>query len=107
MEDNKKHIKLKTIFMGTSFFGEEILRAILNENYNIIAVYTKPDAKAGRKQEVAENAVSIILYRRYFHIADNAPGPGRRVLRPGVALVGPVDSQHQVNNILVANRAAI
>jgi len=60
MEKNEKHIKLKTIFMGTSMFAQDIFNALLDEKYNIIAVFTKPDSKAGRKQELLESPIKKI-----------------------------------------------
>lgn len=56
MEQNK-HIKLRTVFMGTSGFAKEILESLFNENYNLVGVFTKPDAKIGRNQEVTESPV--------------------------------------------------
>lgn len=45
--------------MGTSAFAERILSAFINENYNIISVYTQPDKKAGRKQALHKSPVRI------------------------------------------------
>ena len=56
MEQNK-HIKLRTVFMGTSDFAKEILEAILKNDYNIVGVFTKPDSKVGRKQEISQSPV--------------------------------------------------
>lgn len=52
-------IKLRTIFMGTSEFAEEILKTMVNAGYNIISVYTQPDKKAGRDQEIKSSAVKM------------------------------------------------
>lgn len=38
--------------MGTSAFAKEILAALIDANYNIIAVFAQPDKKTGRDQEV-------------------------------------------------------
>lgn len=51
--------KLRVIFMGTSEFAEIILSALLREKYNIIAVYTQPDKKTGRKQISEKSPVKI------------------------------------------------
>lgn len=56
MEQNK-HIKLRTVFMGTSEFAKDILAALVGNEYNIVGVYTKPDAPVGRKKELAEMPV--------------------------------------------------
>lgn len=49
--------KMKIVFMGTSSFASVILEGLLREKYNVISVYTKPDAKSGRKQEISSSAV--------------------------------------------------
>lgn len=58
-------IKLRTIFMGTSPFAKVILAALIKANYNIIAVFTQPDKKAGRKQEIKASPVKelALLYK--------------------------------------------
>ncbi|HEX7586556.1 MAG TPA: methionyl-tRNA formyltransferase [Patescibacteria group bacterium] len=45
--------------MGTSEFAAEILESLANGGYNIISVYTQPDKKVGRDQEVKSSAVKI------------------------------------------------
>ncbi|MFA6383074.1 MAG: methionyl-tRNA formyltransferase [Parcubacteria group bacterium] len=59
MKTNKSAIKLRTIFMGTSSFAENILSALLTSQYNIISVYTQPDKKVGRTQELQKSAVKL------------------------------------------------
>lgn len=49
--------KPKIVFMGTSQFAATVLKALVSAQYDISAVYTKPDAKAGRKQELQKSAV--------------------------------------------------
>lgn len=39
---------LRILFAGTPAFAEVVLRALLNANYQIAAVYTQPDRPAGR-----------------------------------------------------------
>ena len=48
----KKTSKLRIIFMGTSALAEVILESLLKEKYNIVAVFTQPDKKSGRKKEL-------------------------------------------------------
>lgn len=55
----KKSIKLRVVFMGTSFFAERILTALLAAEYNIISVYTQADKKVGREQKLQKSAVKI------------------------------------------------
>lgn len=45
--------------MGTSAFAEQILASLIKTNYNLIAVYTQPDKKVGRAQELQKSAVKI------------------------------------------------
>lgn len=49
---NEKQIKLPVVFMGTSELSEAILSALIENNYNIVGVFTKPDKKIGREQEI-------------------------------------------------------
>ncbi len=46
--------------MGTSEFAAEILESLITTGYNIVSVYTQPDKKAGREQEVKKSAVKIL-----------------------------------------------
>lgn len=63
MEQNK-HIKLRIVFMGTSDFATEILTALFVNDYNIVGVFTKPDAKTNKKQEVSELPVKKIALEK-------------------------------------------
>ena len=56
----KSAIKLRSIFMGTSEFAAEILSSLLESKYNIISVYTQPDKKVGRNQEIKKSEVKIL-----------------------------------------------
>lgn len=55
----KKENELRTIFMGTSEFAAGILEALIGEQYNIISVYTQPDKKVGRNQEIKKSDVKL------------------------------------------------
>ncbi|TAE39498.1 MAG: methionyl-tRNA formyltransferase, partial [Sphingobacteriales bacterium] len=48
---------MKIIFMGTPDFAVASLKAILDANYNVVAVITAPDKPAGRGQKLSESAV--------------------------------------------------
>jgi len=50
--------------MGTSDFAKDILEALIKEDYNIVGVFTKPDAKIGRKQELNESPVKKIALEK-------------------------------------------
>jgi methionyl-tRNA formyltransferase len=56
---HQKSVKLRTIFMGTSEFANTILVALIENDYNLIGVYTQPDKKVGRKQVLEKTAVKI------------------------------------------------
>jgi methionyl-tRNA formyltransferase len=56
--------KLRTIFMGTPEFAENILSALLENGYDIISVYTQPDKKVGRKQIVQKSPVRILAEKK-------------------------------------------
>lgn len=62
--DKPKHIKIKTIFMGTSDFAATILESLIDESYNIIGVYTKPDKPVGRSQNVLPSAVKDLATKK-------------------------------------------
>ncbi|MCX6761873.1 MAG: methionyl-tRNA formyltransferase [Candidatus Moranbacteria bacterium] len=55
----KKSIKLRVVFMGTSSFADTILTALIAEKYNLISVYTQADKKVGRDQALQKTAVKI------------------------------------------------
>lgn len=60
MNPQNKHIKLRTVFMGTPDFARNILDALIKSEYNIVGVYTKPDTIQGRKKEITESPVKIL-----------------------------------------------
>ncbi len=60
---------VKIIFMGTPVFGKEILRSLVENNFDVIAVVSQPDKKVGRKQIITpcpvkqyavENKIEVI-----------------------------------------------
>ena len=61
-------IKLKIVFMGTSFFAAAILEALIKDDYNIISVYTKPDQPVGRDQKVRKSEVKILSEQEKLRI---------------------------------------
>lgn len=46
--------------MGTSDLSQAILESLISNDYNLVGVFTKPDTKVGRKQEVIEPLVKKI-----------------------------------------------
>lgn len=63
MED-KKHIKIRTVFMGTSSLAETALKRLIQEQYNIVGVYTKADKKVGREQELTPTPVKKLALEK-------------------------------------------
>lgn len=48
---------LRIIYMGTPDFAVEPLKALVENNYNVVGVVTNPDKPAGRGQKILESAV--------------------------------------------------
>lgn len=47
----------RIVFMGTPEFAVESLRALVENNYNVVGVVTNPDKPAGRGQQIRESPV--------------------------------------------------
>lgn len=52
--------RTKIVFMGTSLFAKEILAGLVEEGYNVEAVFTRPDKKIGREQKLNISSVKEI-----------------------------------------------
>ncbi len=76
---------VKIIFMGTPVFGKEILRCLVENNYNVIAVVTQPDKKVGRKQIVTPCPV-----KQY-------------AIEKGIEVIQPIKIKKDFQNILDLN----
>jgi methionyl-tRNA formyltransferase len=63
---------MKVVFMGSPAFALPALQALMLNKYDISAVYTQPDKKTGRGQQVAACPVKQF-----------AAGAGLRVIQPG------------------------
>ncbi len=64
--------KQKIVFMGTPEYATVIFEKLLEEDYNIVALFTQPDKKVGRKQVLTpphikqfclENGLSLPIYQ--------------------------------------------
>lgn len=51
--------KIRVVFMGTPDFASSLLQSVLKEKYNVVAVYTRPDGRVGRKQEITQSPVKL------------------------------------------------
>jgi methionyl-tRNA formyltransferase len=49
--------EVRIVFMGTPDFAVESLKALAENNYNVVGVITSPDKPAGRGQQISESAV--------------------------------------------------
>jgi methionyl-tRNA formyltransferase len=56
----KNNSEIKVVFMGTPIFAETVLKSLLEEKFNILAVFTRPDKKVGRNQELQKSEVKVI-----------------------------------------------
>ena len=52
--------KLKIIYAGTPEFAVPALKALINNGYNVCAVFTQPDRPAGRGQKMTGSAVKQV-----------------------------------------------
>jgi methionyl-tRNA formyltransferase len=59
---------LKIIFAGTPDFAASSLRALLDQGYNVCAVYTQPDRPAGRGQHLQISPVKSIALQHNLPI---------------------------------------
>lgn len=58
-----KHIKIRTVFMGTSSFAATMLEGLINEHYNLVGIYTKPDKPVGRDRKIQASPVKDLALK--------------------------------------------
>lgn len=63
---NKKRTKI--IFFGTPDFAAGILKSLVDNKYNIAAVFTQPDKKIGRKQKIEFSPVKDLALKNKIEI---------------------------------------
>ncbi len=51
---------MRIIFAGTPDFSVPALKALIQEGYDVVAVYTQPDRKTGRGQKITHTAVKKV-----------------------------------------------
>ena len=76
MENNKSNIRrpimkkerFRIIFMGTPDFAVESLKALYENNFNIVAVITAVDKPAGRGRKIQESAVKKYAFQNNIKI---------------------------------------
>ena len=52
--------KLRIVYMGTPAFAANILKGLLDNDYNVVGVVTAPDRPAGRGQSIKSSAVKCV-----------------------------------------------
>lgn len=63
-----KNSETKIVFFGTPEFAAAILKSLIDNDYNIAAVFTQPDKKVGRKQEVIYSPVKDLALQNGIEI---------------------------------------
>lgn len=63
---NKENIKI--IFFGTPDFAAGILEFLVENKFNIAAVFTQPDKKVGRRQEILHSPVKHLALKNRIQI---------------------------------------
>ncbi|MFP4846102.1 methionyl-tRNA formyltransferase [Winogradskyella sp. PE311] len=63
---NKRDLRI--VFMGTPDFAVATLKALLDNNYNVVGVITAPDRKAGRGQKLRSSAVKEFALKNKLNI---------------------------------------
>ena len=59
---------LRIVFMGTPDFAVANLKALIDNNYNVVGVITAPDRKAGRGQKLRASAVKTFALEHNLYI---------------------------------------
>ena len=60
---------LRIVFMGTPDFAVATLKALLENDYNVVGVITAPDRKAGRGQKLKASAVKEFALKHNLNIS--------------------------------------
>jgi len=60
--------EIKIVFFGTPEFAAVILKALIDSDFDISAVFTQPDKKVGRKQEVIFSPVKDLALKNKIKI---------------------------------------
>jgi len=85
----------RIVFMGTPDYATVIFQKLLEENYNIVALFTQPDKPVGRKQELTpphikkftlDNGLSIPVYQP-LTLKENAIQNSIVDLKPDIIIV--------------------
>jgi methionyl-tRNA formyltransferase len=73
---------MRIVFIGTGEIGVPTLRALLNSEYEVVAVVTQPDKPVGREQRIEPPPIKKALVGRARPSLPAACGPGASILQP-------------------------
>ncbi len=68
LKSNLRNKKIKIFFMGTPGFAADILKNLIEANFNVAAISTQPDKKAGRKQKVLTSPVKKLAEQKKIKV---------------------------------------
>lgn len=54
----------RIVFMGTPIFAKEMLKTLVDNQYNVVGVVTQPDRKVGRKKEIKYTPVKEVAVEK-------------------------------------------
>lgn len=61
--------KIKVVFMGTPEFAVPGLESLISSNdFEVVAVYTKPDKAVGRKRIISESAIKVVALKNKIKV---------------------------------------
>jgi len=63
---------MRVIFMGTPDFSVPVLTRLVEENYEVVAVYTQPDKPSGRGRSMASSPIKEVALKYGLHIEEPA-----------------------------------
>ena len=61
---------MRVIFMGTPYFSVPVLTRLVEENYEVVAVYTQPDKPSGRGRSVTPSSTKEAAQKIGLHIEE-------------------------------------
>ena len=86
---------MRIIFMGTPDYATIIFEKLLEENYEIVALFTQPDKPVGRKQVltpphikqfIIDNGLSLPIYQP-ISLKDKVSSENIKKLNPDIIIV--------------------
>lgn len=53
-------MNIRVVFMGTPVFATAVLKTLIEENYDVVAVVTQPDKPIGRDQKMMPTPIKTL-----------------------------------------------